>query len=81
MKSPQALPKKMICYSTRANKIFRDQNKKITDKQDGSLQGFSESYKDNPLNELDKEFYYLYKDEPLTKLTVDYVRKKSKFVN
>ena len=74
--------KKFADLATRANKVFREQNKKITDKQDGSMQGFSESYKDNPLNDLDKEFYNLYKDEPLTKLTVDYVKKnKSKFIN
>lgn len=74
--------KRFATLVTRANKIFREENKKITDKQDGSLQGFSESYKDNPLNDLDKEFYNLYKDEPLTTLTADYIRKnRSKFIN
>lgn len=67
---------------TKANNIYRQEKKKITDKQDGSLQGFSESYKDNPLNDLDKEFYNLYKEESLTKLTADFVRKnKDKFIN
>jgi hypothetical protein len=60
---------------TRANNIYREETKKITGKQDGTLQGFSESYKDNPLNNLDKEFYKLYEEESLTKLTADFVRK------
>ena len=66
----------------KANDTYRQQNKKITEKQEGSLEGFSESYKDNPLNDLDKAFYNLYKEEPLTQLTVDFVRKnKHKFIN
>jgi hypothetical protein len=35
----------------------------------------TESYDDNPLNELDDKFDELYKDEPLSQLKVEYIRK------
>ncbi len=66
----------------KANTIFIKGNKKITEKQDGSLEGFSESYEDNPLNELDSEFYDLYQNEDLNKLQVNFIRNnKDKFID
>jgi hypothetical protein len=43
----------------RANNLFEKENEKITKHQDGTLEGFSKSYEDNPLNKLDSEFYEL----------------------
>ena len=63
--------------------MFSNQRrKKIKNHQDGTLEGFSKSYQDNPLNDLDTEFYDLYKIEDLHKLQVDFIRKnKQDFVD
>lgn len=61
--------------TTRANAVFEKENKKITQHQDGTLEGFSKSYDENPLNKLDDEFYELYKTEDLQQLQIDYIRK------
>ena len=60
---------------TRANKIFETENKNIKKQQDGTLEGFSKSYENNPLNKLDKEFYALETKENLETLQVNYIRK------
>jgi len=66
---------------SRANEIYVKQREKITEKQNGSLEGFSASYENNPLNDLDTEFYRLEEEEQLEKLMVEYIRKnKQKFV-
>lgn len=62
----------------RANKVYESENERITEKQDGTLEGFSESYENNPLNSFDDEFYELYDKEDLMKLQVEYIRKNSK---
>ncbi len=62
----------------RANNIFEKENGKITKHQDGTLEGFSKSYDDNPLNDLDTEFYELYKTENLQQIQVDYIKKNKK---
>jgi len=65
----------------KANELYVKENDIITNGQDATLQGFSDSYRDNPLNELDKEFYNLGEEENLEKLLVDFVRKnKEKFI-
>jgi len=67
---------------SKANKIYETENKKITEHLDGTVEGFSESYDENPLNELDTEFYELYKAEDLHKLQVDFIRNnKSEFID
>jgi hypothetical protein len=66
----------------RANAIYQRDYDKITKHQDGSIEGFSKSYDDNPLNSLDTEFYDLYKEEDLHKLQVDFIRRnKQQFVD
>lgn len=66
----------------KANNIYKKEYKNITKHQDGTLEGFSKSYVDNPLNELDDEFYDLYKTEKLENLLVEYIRQnKSEFVD
>lgn len=68
--------------TTRANKTYEQENDKITKQQDGTLEGFSKSYVNNPLNKFDDEFYNLYKTENLQKLQVDYIRKhKQEFID
>ncbi|MFD2920928.1 DUF4375 domain-containing protein [Terrimonas rubra] len=57
-----------------ANDLFEKENAKITQHQDGTLEGFSESYVDNPLNKLDERFYDLYKKESLSELQIAYIR-------
>jgi hypothetical protein len=65
----------------RANKTYEQQLDRIKKKQDGTLDGFSKSYKDNPLNEYDNAYYQLNKKESLEKIIVDFVRThKSAFV-
>lgn len=59
----------------RANHIFVEQHAQITKNQDGTLEGFSKSYENNPLNELDNEFYALQEKENLEKLEIQYIRK------
>ncbi len=66
----------------RANSIYQDNYDKITKYQDGTIEGFSKSYDDNPLNSLDTEFYELYKREDLHKLQVDFIRRnKQQFID
>jgi len=67
---------------TKANKAFETENKKIKKNQDGTLEGFSKSYENNPLNKFDKEFYAFEKKENLDALLVHYIRKhKADFVD
>ena len=61
-----------------ANDIFEKENEKISKHQDGTIEGFSKSYEDNPLNEFDTKFYELYKTENLQELQVEYIRKHKK---
>lgn len=66
----------------RANDTFEKENPKITQHQDGTIEGFSKSYEDNPLNKLDDEFYELYKTEKLNQIQVNFIRKhKAEFID
>lgn len=65
----------------RANETFEKENPKITQHQDGTLEGFRKSYDDNPLNKFDDEFYALYENENLQQFQIDYIRKhKNEFI-
>lgn len=66
---------KFADLTERANKIYETENIEITKHQDGTIEGFSKSYEDNPLNELDDEFYELYQNENLHYIQVNYIRK------
>ncbi|WP_412465659.1 DUF4375 domain-containing protein [Pedobacter sp. KLB.chiD] len=73
---------KFANLTKQANDTFLKENSKITQHQDGTLEGFSKSYDDNPLNEFDQQFYKLYKTENLQQLQVDFIRKnKTEFVD
>lgn len=69
---------KFADLTEKANKTFESENEKITKHQDGTLEGFSKSYDENPLNDFDTEFYELYKTENLQQIQVDYIRKNKK---
>lgn len=67
---------------TKANLIFGIENKQITQKQNGTLDGFSKSYDDNPLNTFDDEFYHINEVENLEQLQIDFIRKnKTEFID
>lgn len=73
---------KFADLTKRANETFEKENTKISQHQDGTLEGFSKSYNDNPLNKYDDEFYDLYKTENLQQIQVDYIRKnKTDFID
>ena len=83
---PEALrlvgSKKFADLTEKANITFEKENEKITKHQDGTIEGFSESYEDNPLNDFDTKFYELYKTENLLQIQVDYIRKhKTEFID
>ena len=69
---------KFADLTEKANKTFEKENEKITKHQDGTIEGFSKSYDDNPLNDFDTEFYDLYQTENLQQIQVDYIRKNKR---
>lgn len=73
---------KFADLTRRANKTFEKEFNQITEHQDGTLDGFSQSYDDNPLNEFDEEFYSLYQTEKLDEIQVNFIRKhKNDFID
>ena len=73
---------KFADLTERANKTYEQEKEEVTKHQDGTVEGFSKSYQDNPLNKYDNEFYDLYKTENLQQLQVDFIRKnKTDFVD
>ncbi|MGJ1194101.1 DMP19 family protein [Sphingobacterium siyangense] len=69
---------KFADLTERANSTFEKEKSKITEAQDGTVEGFSKSYENNPLNKFDEEFYKLNDVENLQKIQVDYIRKNKK---
>lgn len=69
---------KFADLTQRANSTFEKEKSKITEAQDGTVEGFSKSYENNPLNKFDEEFYKLNDVENLQKIQVDYIRKNKK---
>lgn len=56
--------------------------KQLSKFRDGTLESFSKSYENNPLNDLDTEFYALDKSENLSKLRIKYIKEhKSEFID
>lgn len=58
-----------------ANTVYKENYKNITDKQDGTIEGFSKSYENNPLNKFDDAFYEMDIEVNLEQLQVDFIRK------
>ena len=65
---------KFYQLTKRANKIYLENKKRLEKYDDGTMESFSESYKDNPLNDLDTEFYKLYESEKVRELRIKYIR-------
>jgi len=57
-----------------ADSIYHAIKKDLKKYNDGTIESFSKSYDQNPLNDLDDRFYKLYKDEPLNQIKVKYIR-------
>jgi len=57
-----------------ANIIYIKNKERLEEFDDGTLESFSESYNDNPLNEMDKKFYEFYKSENIGDLRIKYIR-------
>jgi hypothetical protein len=67
---------------SRANSVYEKDKERLSAYDDGSMESFSKSYKDNPLNKFDDEFYDLEKKQNISKLRIKYIREhKSEFVN
>ncbi len=62
----------------RANNLFTENKERLEEFDDGTMESFSESYKDNPLNDLDTEFYKLYDSENISDLRIKYIRENNK---
>ena len=58
----------------RANSTYKTENDRITALQDGTMEGFMDSYDNNPLDKYDDEFYELYEEENLNDLQIKYIR-------
>lgn len=65
---------KFAALMEKANQIYLSIKDELDKYDDGTVESFSASYKDNPLNELDTQFYNLYLEEELDKLCVSYIR-------
>jgi hypothetical protein len=65
---------KFAQLTAEANQTYEKEYGNITRHQDGTLEGFSKSYDDNPLDKYDDKFYDLYKTENLEQLQVKYIR-------
>ncbi|WP_026308565.1 DMP19 family protein [Spirosoma spitsbergense] len=71
--------KKFADLAASANEIYKANKEEIARHQDGTMEGFSESYEDNPLNKLDDEFYDLSSKENLQKRQIAYVRSHKEY--
>lgn len=65
---------KLSALTKKANKIYSENKERLEAFDDGTAESFSESYKDNPLNALDAEFYQLNDLEDIYTLRVKYIR-------
>jgi hypothetical protein len=61
-----------------ANVLYDEIKEDLKKYNDGTMESFSKSYKDNPLNELDSKFYKLDSVAPLRQLKIQYIRKNVK---
>lgn len=60
---------------SRANQMYKNEYDTITKEQNGTLEGFSKSYENNPLNQLDIEFSEKLTGEHILELQAKYISK------
>jgi hypothetical protein len=73
--------KKYSDLTSRANKIYNKNKERLAEFDNRTIEGFSESYKENPLNNLDSEFYSLGEIEKISELRIKYIREhKNEFI-
>jgi hypothetical protein len=65
---------KHAALTQKAIDVILKNAKKLSKFKDGTLESFSKSYENNPLNALDNEFYTLAKIENLSELRIKYIR-------
>jgi len=58
----------------KANAIYDSTKSDLEKYNDGTIEGFSKSYENNPLNDLDSIFYALDKEEPLHVIKMKYIK-------
>ncbi|PXV63818.1 uncharacterized protein DUF4375 [Dysgonomonas alginatilytica] len=58
-----------------ANKIYNENKEILEGFDDGTVESFSKSYEDNPLDNMDQKFYEIYNEENLSELRITYIRK------
>lgn len=58
-----------------ANSIYDGIKDDLEKFNDGTIESFSKSYENNPLNDLDDKFYDLEKEVALSSLRINYIRK------
>ncbi len=61
-----------------ANNTYLTIKDELEEKNDGSIESFSESYEDNPLNELDDKFYELEEQESLDSIQIAFIEENYK---
>ncbi len=59
----------------KANMTYSKIKGELESKDDGTIESFSESYEDNPLNDFDNKFYELEESENLDSLQILFIRK------
>ena len=65
----------------KANKTYSNIKDALESKDDGTIESFSESYENNPLNDFDDKFYELEESENLDSLQIVFIREnKEEFI-
>jgi hypothetical protein len=59
----------------RANNIYEKNRERLESFDDGTIDSFSKSYENNPLNRLDDEFYKLGEKENIHRLKIEFIRR------
>jgi hypothetical protein len=65
---------KLADLTERAIDMMTQNAKHLSKFKDGTLESFSKSYEDNPLNNFDDEFYKLDKTENISQLRINYIK-------
>jgi hypothetical protein len=73
---------KLADLTQRAIDMVMKNAKHLSKFKDGTLESFSKSYEDNPLNDFDDEFYELDKTENISQLRIKYIKAhKDQFID